>query len=336
MISGIIEDRKRSHREGEDFLQTLMDARYKSGAALSDHEITGMLLAAMFAGHHTSSVTTAWALIELLRNPAELEAVVGELAGVYGDDGVVDYQSLRRVVRTEWAVKETLRLHPPLFMLVRAAMKDFEFDGYHIAEGTYITVSPTVAHRMSEHFANPDAFEPARFGPGREEDKVPFKYIPFGGGRHKCMGNAFALLQIKSILAVLLRKFEFELLTENIDSDFHGLVVGPTEPVRLRYRRRDQPVTAQVPVELQRSVLDEESPPEASRAIARIDVDRDLCQGHAVCIEEAPNIFAVDENQKVFLLQTEPDPRDYDKVRRAAKYCPTHAIKLTEAEPAQA
>jgi sterol 14-demethylase len=69
MIGEIVERRKRSGERGEDFLQTLMDAEYKSGQKLSDHEITGMLLAAMFAGHHTSSVTTAWTLLELLRHP---------------------------------------------------------------------------------------------------------------------------------------------------------------------------------------------------------------------------------------------------------------------------
>jgi sterol 14-demethylase len=336
MISGIIEERKRSHREGEDFLQTLMDSRYKTGAPLTDHEITGMLLASMFAGHHTSSVTTAWSLIELLQKPEELDAVVGELAGIFGDEGVVDYQSLRRAERTEWAVKETLRLHPPLFMLVRGARQDFRFKDYHIPAGTYVTCSPHVAHRMPEYFRDPETFDPSRFGPGREEDKVNFAYIPFGGGRHKCMGNAFALLQIKAILAVLLRKFEFEPVGDPVQSDFHGLVVGPSEPFRLRYRKRKQPVTEAVPEHLQRVQSAEEATPEPAKPIARIEVDRDLCQGHAVCIEEAPNIFKLDEHHKVTLKQTEPDPRDYDKVRQAARYCPTRAIRPIDKDDASA
>src|SRR5690606_2373968 len=69
MVSEVVERRRRSGTVREDFLQTLMESRYKDGSALSDHEITGMLVAAMFAGHHTSGVTTAWTLIELLRHP---------------------------------------------------------------------------------------------------------------------------------------------------------------------------------------------------------------------------------------------------------------------------
>src|SRR5699024_2050991 len=97
---------------GEDFLQTLMEARYKDGSKLNDHEITGMLVAAMFAGHHTSSVTTAWTLLELLRNPATLEEARRELASVYPNGEEVTFQSLRELKYLEGAVKEALRLHP--------------------------------------------------------------------------------------------------------------------------------------------------------------------------------------------------------------------------------
>ena len=237
MISGIVEQRRESGREGEDFLQTLMDAQYKSGAPLSDHEITGMLLAAMFAGHHTSSVTTAWMLLELLTHPEYMQRLSDQLWLQYGTEEEISYLSLREISHTEWAVKETLRLHPPLFMLLRAAMKDWEFDGYHIPKGTYVVASPWVSHRISSVFPDAHAFDPDRFGPGREEDKQSFAFISFGGGRHKCMGNAFALLQVKTIFAILLREFEFELVGDEITSDFHGLVVGPKQPCRLRYRR---------------------------------------------------------------------------------------------------
>jgi sterol 14-demethylase len=95
-----------------------------------------------------------------------------------------------------------------------------------------------VAHRDPEVFQNPLDFDPNRYGPGREEDKRPFGYIAFGGGRHKCMGNAFAILQIKTIIAVLLNRYDFELVGDPIETDFQGLVLGPKPPIRIRYRRR--------------------------------------------------------------------------------------------------
>jgi len=238
MVSEIVEGRRQSGYRGEDFLQTLMDAEYSDGTNLSDHEITGMLVAAMFAGHHTSSVTTAWTLIELLRHPQFLEEVRAEIHGRYAEGEDYSFQSLRDLEKTEGAVKEALRIHPPLFILLRAALEDCEVLGYQVKKGNWVAVSPMVAHRDESVFKNALEFDPDRYGPGREEDKRPFAYISFGGGRHKCMGNAFAVLQIKTIMAVLLNRYDFELTGDSIETDFQGLVLGPKPPIRIRYRRR--------------------------------------------------------------------------------------------------
>lgn len=323
MISGIIEERRGSGRTGEDFLQTLMDAKYKHGAPLTDDEITGMLLAAMFAGHHTSSVTTAWTLLELLQNPVHLDAVVDELDERFGDDGAVTFQSLRDIQQTEYAVKEALRLHPPLFMLVRVVKEPFSFKGFHFPIDSWLIVSPTVSHQLGDVFAAPHRFDPQRFAPPREEDKRDYAYIPFGGGRHKCMGNAFALLQVKAILAVLLRRYRFELTGDTIGSDFHGLVIGPKEPCRLRYRRRDvQKAQAQVADAVESGEL-------AARPF-EVEVDLDLCQSHAVCMGEAPEIFDAEGLRKVRLLQAKPPAKLYAKAMEAARYCPQRAIKVID------
>jgi sterol 14-demethylase len=237
MISRMIADRRRSSREGEDFLQILMDTRYKSGAPLSEHEITGLLLAAMFAGHHTSAVTAAWMMLELAERPDLYQRVQDELFRVYGAKGNVTYASLREVPVTEACVKETLRLHPPLFMLLRVAMKDFSYDGFFMPKGTNLVVSPTVSHRIPEVFKDPLRFDPDRFGPGREEDKRPFAFQAFGGGAHKCLGNAFAMLQIKTVFAILMRRFTFTSFGDPLEPDFHGVVLGPRQPCRVRFRR---------------------------------------------------------------------------------------------------
>lgn len=321
MVTQIIAERRRAGRTGEDFLQTLMESRYKSGAPLTEHEITGMLVAALFAGHHTSSVTTAWSIIELCNHPAYLKRVLDELEGVFGGGEAVGFHSLRNIPLTERTVLEVLRLHPPLFMLVRVAMEDFVHAGYFIPKGTWVLISPTVTHRIPELFQNPEVFDPDRFAPPREEDKRDFAYIPFGGGRHKCMGNAFALLQIKAILAILLRRYEFELVNPRVESDFHGLVVGPKEPCRVRYRRRKAVSAAS----------HASAPAETAAAPAkryRVSVDLDLCQGHAACAGEAPEVFKVEGVGKVRLLDPTPDASLSAKVEAAARYCPTKTIRI--------
>jgi sterol 14-demethylase len=237
LITRIIADRQRTRREGEDFLQILMEAKYENGEPLSEHEITGLLLAAMFAGHHTSAVTIAWMMLELTRAPGLYERVQSELFRVLGANGPVTYASLRELPVTEGCVKETLRLHPPLFMLMRVALRDWEYDGYVVPKGTHLLVSPTVTHRMPDLFRDPDRFDPDRYGPGREEDKRPFSFQAFGGGSHKCLGNAFALLQIKTIFAILMRTFELSSVGDPLVPDFHGVMIGPKQPCRVRYRR---------------------------------------------------------------------------------------------------
>ena len=238
MVSEIVEARHQSGYRGDDFLQTLMDAEYKDGSKLTDHEVTGMLVAAMFAGHHTSSVTTAWTLIELLRHPQFLDGVHDEIRARYAEEEAYTFQSLRDLEKTERAVKEALRIHPPLFILLRAALKNCQILGYQVKKGDWVAVSPLVAHRDESVFSNALQFDPTRYGPGREEDRRPFAYISFGGGRHKCMGNAFAVLQIKTIMAVLLHRYDFQLVGDTIETDFQGLVLGPKPPIRVRYRRR--------------------------------------------------------------------------------------------------
>jgi len=327
MITEIIGQRRTAGREGEDFLQTLMDAKYKNGLPLSEHEITGLLLAGMFAGHHTSSVTTAWTLLELLRYPEILREIREELEEVYGSGGAITFESLRRLHKLEYAIKESLRLHPPLFMLLRKALQDFHYGGYTMPAGTYLVTSPTVSHQIPEIFADPDRFDPTRFGPGREEDKEPFTFISFGGGRHKCMGNAFALLQVKTIFAILLTRYEFELRGDPIEGDFHGVVVGPKQPCRLRYRLRKSVAARRSSDEIQQKPL-----PDAGRAPCpiRIEHDSDLCQGHAACMGEAPEVFDVDRNGKTTVLNTTPGAELYEKVRAAARYCPNGAIRIVE------
>lgn len=239
LVSQIVERRRRTGHRGEDFLQTLMDSAYKDGSALSDHEITGLLIAAMFAGHHTSASTLTWCLLELLRTPDYLAEVLAELERVYPAGTPVTYESLRELVKVEAAVKETLRLHPPLFILFRTAMQDLEISGFEIKKGDWVAVSPMVGHLIEELFPNAPVFDPDRWSKARHDDRSGFAFIAFGGGRHKCLGNAFAMLQIKTILATLLRRYTFELAGDPIEPDFQGVVITPKRPCRIRYRRRD-------------------------------------------------------------------------------------------------
>ena len=146
-------------------------------------------------------------------------------------------ERIRQMSYLERVLKEALRMYPPLVMLMRKVLRDFEFDGRVSPAGGVALVSPGAAHYIPEVFAAPERFDPDRFGPGREEDKK-FKngFIPFGGGRHRCIGSTFALQQVRVIWSILLRRFDVELVDRSPRPDYATFVVGPRRPCRMRYR----------------------------------------------------------------------------------------------------
>jgi sterol 14-demethylase len=239
IITRIIADRRARGIEGEDFLQTLMSARFADGTALTDDNITGMLLSLIFAGQHTSAVLAAWTGIELLRHPWYGRAVTQEQQQVVGSGGGVSFERLRGMERLERGVREAERLHPPLVMLMRKVIDDLSCLHFTLPAGWLAMVSPAVSHRIEEVFAHPDRYDPERFAPGRAEDrKARFALITFGGGKHGCLGMTFAYLQIKAIWSILLRRFELELIDCRPEPNYSTFVVGPKQPCRIRYQRR--------------------------------------------------------------------------------------------------
>jgi sterol 14-demethylase len=325
LITQNIAARRAAGTSKDDALQVLMDSRYSDGAALTPNEITGILTASMFAGHHTSSGTAAWTLIELLRNPAWLGRVVEEVDALHAGDTPLSYQALREVPVLERVIKEVLRLHPPLIILMRGVLQDFAVGGVTIPAGKLVAISPAVSHHIAELFPEPERFDPDRYAPGREEDATPFAWIPFGGGHHRCSGSAFAVMQLKAITVSLLRRWTFELVQppERYDHDYTKMVVQPKQPCGVRYRRRE---VLRARGSVAASATATAAP---SGGPLRIRVDVGLCQGHAVCMSEAPEVFRVEEGGRtVTVLHDEVPAALRTRVEQAVRHCPTRALSI--------
>jgi sterol 14alpha-demethylase len=231
----------KGHRDMLDVLITVKDEQ--GNPRFSADEITGMFISMMFAGHHTSSGTASWTLIELLRHPDVCVAVVNELDELYADGQSVSFHALRQIPRLENVLKETLRLHPPLIILMRVAKGEFEVEGFPIKEGDLVAASPAISNRIPEDFPEPDSFMPDRYDKPRQEDLINrWTWIPFGAGRHRCVGAAFATMQIKAIFSVLLREYEFEMAqpSDSYRNDHSKMVVQLAQPATVRYRRRSR------------------------------------------------------------------------------------------------
>jgi len=239
LISAIIAERRSNpDKDYGDALATFMSGTYKDGSHLTDKEITGLVIATMFAGHHTSSGTAAWTAVELARHPEFTAEILEELAGLFGHGEALTFENLREIPRLEAFIEEVLRLHPPLVLLMRRVIEDIDFKGTRIEAGKTVAISTYGSHRNPVYFPDPERFDPHR--PKATTPEMMWAYIPFGGGPHKCAGNAFALMQLKSIFAALLPKYEFELVDPpaSYEDDLSAMVLKPSSPCRLRYRKR--------------------------------------------------------------------------------------------------
>ena len=325
LVTGIINKRAQKAEKSEDAFQMLIDAAYDDGSRLSPHEITGMLIGTIFAGHHTTAGTAAWTLLELAKRPQYMQEVLVELDSLFGDDGEVTFQSLREIPKLENVIKEVLRLHPPLIFLIRKVMQDFHFKDYTVKAGKYVCASPRVSHRIASIFPEPEKFDPERYSEARQEDAQPFSWIAFGGGKHKCTGNAFAMLQLKAIISILLRRYTFEMIgdQDTYQDDFTQMVVQPVSPCRIRYVKRKPKVESKIQATTQNATNSED----VGQSF-HIHIDRQLCQGHATCMSEAPELFQVDDEGNLTVLQENPNLAFLEMAKQAEKYCPNKAIKI--------
>ena len=241
LVGHVIEERQNLADPPKDLLGILLSLKDGDTPRYSTSVITGILVSTMFAGHHTSAGTAAWTLVELLRGPGQMKRVASELDHIYADGREVSHQALREIPHFENAVKEALRLHPPLIWLPRTTLVDFPYKDFVVPKGSIVAMSIALSNKDPDCFPDPERFDPDRFAPPREEDaKHPWAYVPFGGGRHRCLGANFAMMQQKAIWSVLLRQFDWALVDEPASyvDNYAAMVVRPRQPFRVRYQRR--------------------------------------------------------------------------------------------------
>lgn len=248
IFANIIRARRASGVKEQDVLQQFIDAKYQNvndGRALYEHEITGLLIAVIFAGQHTSSITSSWTGLFMNANKEKaLNPAIEEQKKIMKEHGnELNFDILQGMDVLHRNITEALRMHPPLIMLLRYCKAPFSVTDsngkeFHIPKGDIVAASPSFSHMLPHVFKDPTTYDPDRFAPPREEDKAtPFGFIGFGGGRHGCLGSNFAYLQIKAIWSVLMREFEFELLDPVPEADYHSMVIAP-KPCRVQFKRR--------------------------------------------------------------------------------------------------
>lgn len=237
-----IDKRRAAPLDPPDFFQGMVETKYADGRAVPDEIIRNLILLLVWAGHETTAGQVSWALADLLQNPGYLAELRGEIGAVMGgsDGRDLGWEQCVAMTRMDLALRETERLHPVAYILSRKANADFEREGYTIRKGEFVLLAPSVSHRMSETFVDPDRYNPDRFNAARADAQIESNsLIGFGGGMHRCAGVNFARLEMKVLLAVLLQHYDMELIDEVRPIAGAG-TYWPAQPCRVRYARRDR------------------------------------------------------------------------------------------------
>ncbi|KAE8349415.1 cytochrome P450 [Aspergillus coremiiformis] len=259
----IIKERRTAgnKKDSEDMVWNLMSCAYKDGTPVPDEEIAHMMIALLMAGQHSSSSTAAWIVLHLAASPEITEELYQEQLRILGRPGSpITYESLQKLDLHAKVIKETLRIHAPIHSIIRAVKNPMPVDGtpYVIPTSHNVLSSPGVTARSEEYFPDPLEWRPHRWdgtiAPSSEdEEKVDYgyglvtkgtnsPYLPFGAGRHRCIGEQFAYVQLGAVTAALVRLFKFRNLpgVESIpDTDYSSLFSKPLGKSVIQFEKRE-------------------------------------------------------------------------------------------------
>ncbi|KAL6174955.1 hypothetical protein ACLB2K_051600 [Fragaria x ananassa] len=240
----LIEEHKKVGKpDKNDFVDILLQLQNKATVEfeLTRDNLKAILHDMFVAGTVTTSTTMEWLMTELARNPSTMEKVQKEIRSVVGNKRRVDENDITQMHYLKCVIKETLRLHPVAPLLVpRETSGAVELGGYHIPAKTTVFVNAFAIQRDPKFWERPDEFLPDRFeGNSVDFRGEDFQFVPFGGGRRRCPGQAFAVASLECVLANLLYWFDWKLpsgnaLVEALDvSEVYGITVCKKAPLYL-------------------------------------------------------------------------------------------------------
>ena len=210
-VQSMIDERRNSAEERNDILSVLLRARDDDGEQMSNEQVLDECLTLFGAGHETTAAALTWAWYLLCQHPDIYHRVQEEVDTVL-QGRTPTYADLAHLPYCLQVFKETLRLYPPAYGILREPLHDIKIDGYHIHKGVFVFLSPYTMQRNSAYYPEPDLFDPDRFTPEREKQLPRYTFIPFGAGPRICIGNHFAMIEGHLLLATLAQRATFELV----------------------------------------------------------------------------------------------------------------------------
>jgi cytochrome P450 len=228
LLYALMAERRSDPGESDDILNLMMNARYEDGGAMSDVELRDELLTLLFAGHEATAIALAWAFYWLHRESDEMGRVLAELDALGPSP---DAEAIAALPYLDAVCQEALRIHPVTPEILRVLVKPLQLLEWTLPAGTAVMASAIMLHRREDLYPEPTHFRPSRF---LERKFTSFEHIPFGGGARRCIGAAFALYEMKIVLATILRSRRLRLASASkVKPVRRGLTMGPAGGVRM-------------------------------------------------------------------------------------------------------
>ncbi|QSV56201.1 MAG: cytochrome P450 [Dolichospermum sp. UKL201] len=220
-----------------DILTLLIVARDEHGEAMTDEELRDELITLLVAGHETTATAISWAFYWIHKLPEVREKLLAELDSL-GENP--DSNTIFKLPYLTAVCNETLRIYPiAMLTFPRKVKTPISLCGYQLEAGTIIMGSIYLTHQREDIYPQPEKFNPERF---LEKQFSPYEFLPFGGGARRCIGLAFAQMEMKLILAKVLKTWSMKLVnTDEIKPQRRGLVTGPNGPINLEIQNLRQP-----------------------------------------------------------------------------------------------
>ncbi|XP_073967306.1 cytochrome P450 4C1-like [Choristoneura fumiferana] len=196
----------------------------------------------MFEGHDTTASGLTFCMQVLANNKHIQDKAAKEINELIGDPNrPIEMEDLRNMRYLECCIKESLRMYPPVPFIGRSLTEDVTLSNYHVPAGVQCHISIYDLHHREDLFPNPSVFDPDRFLPENCIGRHPYSYIPFSAGPRNCIGQKFAMLEMKLVLAEVLRKFELQPVTRPEDLKFVAdLVLRNKDPVYVTFAKRNK------------------------------------------------------------------------------------------------
>jgi cytochrome P450 len=234
VIDRTIAERRASTEPKDDLVARLMAARDEdTGEGMSDAQLRDEIMTMFFVGHDSTAHALTWTFYCLSLHPDARRDVFREVDGVLGGREP-ETPDLSKLPATDRAFKESMRLYPPVWILVRAVATDDVVGGYDLPAGSIVVVSPVATHHNPRLWADPEGFDPDRFLPEAESQRPRYAYFPFGGGPRTCLGYSFAMMEAEIILSMVSQRYALDLVPGQRIVPFQGFTLSPKDGMAMR------------------------------------------------------------------------------------------------------